>query len=115
MVTVEGDAARVESRLAAGGIGCPVCGCALLPWGWARSRVLRGFGGVGVRLRPRRAWCPRCGVTHVLLPVLALLRRADLAEVIGKALVAKACGAGQRSTAAQPRSPTGPPFIEVSQ
>jgi len=40
-------------------------------------------------------------VTHVLLPVLALLRRADLAEVIGKALVARACGTGQRPIAAQ--------------
>jgi hypothetical protein len=32
----------------------------------------------------------------VLLPVFALLRRADLAEVIGAALAAKAAGAGAR-------------------
>ena len=38
-------------------------------------------------------------MTHVLLPVIALWRRADLAEVIGKALAAKACGTGLRSIA----------------
>jgi hypothetical protein len=35
-------------------------------------------------------------VTHVLLPVVALTRRRDLAELIGLALVAKAAGRGQR-------------------
>jgi hypothetical protein len=39
-------------------------------------------------------------VTHVLLPVSVLLRRADLAEVIGVALVAKARGGGVRAIAA---------------
>jgi len=39
-------------------------------------------------------------VTHVLLPVFALLRRVDLAEVIGAALAAKAAGAGARPIAA---------------
>jgi hypothetical protein len=38
-------------------------------------------------------------VTHVLLPVVALLRRADLAVVIGAALAAKAAGAGFRRIA----------------
>jgi hypothetical protein len=37
----------------------------------------------------------------VLLPVVALLRRADLAEVIGAALVAKASGVGCRTIAAR--------------
>jgi len=36
----------------------------------------------------------------VLLPVIALLRRADLAEVIGAALAARAAGAGFRTVAA---------------
>jgi hypothetical protein len=36
----------------------------------------------------------------VLLPVFALLRRADLVEVIGAALSAKAAGAGARTIAA---------------
>jgi hypothetical protein len=39
-------------------------------------------------------------VTHVLLPVVALLRRADAAAVIGTALAAKAAGAGCRRIAA---------------
>jgi hypothetical protein len=39
-------------------------------------------------------------VTHVLLPVMVLLRRADLAVVIGAALVAKARGGGYRPIAA---------------
>jgi hypothetical protein len=39
-------------------------------------------------------------VSHVLLPVFALLRRADLVEVIGAALSAKATGAGARTIAA---------------
>ena len=41
-----------------------------------------------------------CLVTHVLLPVTALLRRADAAAVIGAALVARAAGAGHRTIAA---------------
>jgi len=53
-----------------------------------------------VVLRPRRARCSSCRVSHVLLPVFALLRRADLAEVIGAALSAKAAGAGARTIAA---------------
>ncbi|HEY6378630.1 MAG TPA: helix-turn-helix domain-containing protein [Candidatus Dormibacteraeota bacterium] len=40
-------------------------------------------------LRPRRSRCASCLVTHVLLPTLALLRRRDLAEVIGEALHAR--------------------------
>lgn len=99
MVTVEGDVGRVERRLAAGEICCPVCGNALSGWGWARTRVLRGLAGSVVRVRLRRAVCSRCQVTHVLLPVVALLRRADLAEVIGAALVAKATGVGLASIA----------------
>jgi hypothetical protein len=56
--------------------------------------MLRGFAAVVLRVRPRRAVCPHCQVTHVLLPATALSRRADLAEVIGAALVAKATGSG---------------------
>lgn len=93
-MTVEVDPSRVERRLAAGEIRCPTCSEALSPWGWARSRVLRGFAAAVLRVRPRRAVCPRCQVTHVLMPVAALSRRADLAEVIGAALAAKATGIG---------------------
>lgn len=50
-------------------------------------------------MRPRRSRCTGCGVTHVLLPVVALLRRADAAVVIGMALAAKAAGLGGRRIA----------------
>jgi hypothetical protein len=39
-------------------------------------------------------------VTHVLLPVTVLLRRADAAAVIWAALVARAAGHGHRAIAA---------------
>ena len=99
MLTVEANAAEVERRLMGGGLVCPDCGGVLAPWGWARARVLRGGSGA-VAVHPRRARCEECGVSHVLLPVFALLRRADLAEVIGSALALKASGAGARAIAA---------------
>jgi hypothetical protein len=37
-----------------------------------------------------------CSVTHVLLPVTVLLRRAYASEVIGAALLARVAGAGHR-------------------
>lgn len=100
VLTVEADAGRVETRLVTGEIECPDCGGVLAPWGWARRRVLRAVDGV-VRVRPRRARCMGCGGSHVLLPVFALVRRVDLAEVIGAALAWKASGAGARSIAAR--------------
>src|SRR6266567_1407884 len=99
VLTVGVDAARVEDRLVGGRLGCPGCGGALGPWGWARARVLRG-GSALVVVRPRRSRCRLCGESHVLLPVFALLRRADLVTVIGAALAAKAAGAGVRAAAA---------------
>jgi hypothetical protein len=99
VLTVGVNAAEVEGQLAGGDLECPSCGGVLARWGWARSRVLRGERGP-VRLRPRRARCGGCGVTHVLLPVFVLARRVDLVEVIGAALAAKAAGAGVRSIAA---------------
>jgi hypothetical protein len=38
-------------------------------------------------------------VTHVLLPAIVLLRRCDLVGVIGRALLARAAGKGQRPIA----------------
>jgi hypothetical protein len=93
VVTVEADQVRVELRLAAGQVGCPGCPGPLRPWGWARPRVVRGLAGV---LRPRRARCGGCLITHVLLPVTVLARRADAVEVIGEAVVAHAGGQGHR-------------------
>ena len=96
MLTVGANSAEVEARLVSGGLVCPGCAGSLGPWGWARSRVLRAATQLVV-LRPRRARCSCCGVSHVLLPVSVLLRRADLVEVIGAALSAKAAGAGART------------------
>jgi transposase-like protein len=98
MLTVEVDAAAVEARLLAGQIVCPDCSGILSPWGFGRPRWLREVVG-RVRVRPRRAICAGCGRTHVLLPVIMLVRRADLVEVIGTALLARAAGMGQRSIA----------------
>jgi hypothetical protein len=89
VVTVEADVDGVECRLAAGELWCPSCGGVLAGWGRARPRQLRGPHGP-VELCPRRSRCTGCGVTHVLLPVTALLRRADTAAVIVSALAAKA-------------------------
>lgn len=76
---------------------CPACQGVLTFWGYARERAVRGLAE---RLRPRRARCPGCSRTHVLLPVSVLVRRADCVDVIGAALVAKAAGQGFRPIAA---------------
>lgn len=99
MVTVDGDARVVERRLAAGRLRCPGCSGRLAGWGHARPRVIRGENGIGWRLRPRRSRCGDCGVTHVLLPVGCLLRRADGVAVIWAALAGKAAGLGHRPVA----------------
>ena len=92
MVTVEADQVGVESRLIGRQLTCPDCTGVLAPWGFARPRGVRGVGS----LRPRRARCPGCLVTHVLLPVTVLLRRADAARVIWAGLLARAVGRGHR-------------------
>jgi hypothetical protein len=97
---VEADPGWVERELAAGTLVCPGCAGVLGPWGFARRRRLRGRAGE-VRLRPRRGRCRGCLATHVLLPTVALLRRRDLVEVIGEALLAKAAGRGHRQVAAE--------------
>jgi transposase-like protein len=103
MVTVEVDPVRVESRLAAGEIGCPRCGEGVLAgWGHARARWIEGLAD---SLRPRRARCRSCRATHVLLPVTVLLRRAYAAERIWAALTARAEGLGHRRVAAVIRVP----------
>jgi hypothetical protein len=100
MLTVETDAERVEERLRSGRLTCPGCSAALAGWGRARERTVRGEDG-SVRLVPRRSRCTGCRATHVLLPVLVLARRADVAVVIGAGLAAKAAGAGYRRVAAE--------------
>ena len=94
VVMVGTDPAEVERRLRAGDVVCP-CGGVLAPWGHGRERHVRGVGA----LRPRRGRCVCCAVTHVLLAVSCLLRRADGVNVIGAALRMKATGAGHRPIA----------------
>jgi hypothetical protein len=94
VVMVGTDPVEVDRRLRAGELACP-CGGDLAPWGHARARTVRGVGVV----RPRRTRCGTCLVTHVLLAVSCLRRRADGADVIGAALWWKATGAGHRPIA----------------
>lgn len=95
---VNGDPTIVEAALRAGRFLCG-CGFSLAPWGHARTRSLRGLGGQLRCLRPRRARCPSCGVTTVLLANWSLPRRRDTIDVIGSALTAHAGGAGHRPIA----------------
>jgi hypothetical protein len=95
MLTVETDVGAVEERLGSGRLACPGCSGLLAGWGHARGRRVRGADGV-LWVVPRRARCTGCRATHVLLPVVLLLRRADTAAVIGAGLTAKAAGAGHR-------------------
>lgn len=81
--------ACLEQRLLAG---------ELHPWGFARRRIVGG--AKSVRLRPRRSRCKACRLTHFLLPVACLLRRCDLAEMIGKGLALKGGGWGYRRISA---------------
>lgn len=94
------DSARAESDLAAGVLGCPCCGGTLAPWGHARARTVRDRGAATVSLRPRRARCPACRATHVLLPGTLVPRRADTTAGIGAGLQASAAGVGYRRIAA---------------
>ena len=106
MLTVETDTAAVEERLRSGGLACPGCAGVLVGWGRARARMVRGLDSP-VRVVPRRSRCSGCRATHVLLPVLLLLRRADTAAVIGAALEAKAAGGGHRRVAERLGRPAG--------
>jgi hypothetical protein len=99
MLTVETDAVAVEERLGSGRLVCPGCSGVLAGWGRARGRPVRDTDG-DLWIVPRRSRCTGCGATHVLLPVVMLVRRADTAAVIGAGLTAKATGAGHRLIAA---------------
>jgi len=100
MHMVEADEAAVDKKLRAGEYPCPACEGELRPWGHARRRSLRAEDSRSVSFRPRRARCKACLLTHVLLPVLCLLRRCDLAEMIGRGLALKVAGWGYRRIAA---------------
>jgi hypothetical protein len=95
------DPGQAETALAAGSLACPGCTRPLRPWGHARPRTVRDHGHTTLALRPRRARCRTCRVTHVLLPAAVTVRRADTTAVIGSALLASARGTGYRRIAAQ--------------
>ncbi|EUA44546.1 hypothetical protein I552_4319, partial [Mycobacterium xenopi 3993] len=76
MVTVEADVVGVESRLAGVGSDARHAGMGCCGWGYAGS----AGRGTGRSAAARRARCRACLVTHVLLPVTVLLRRAYAAE-----------------------------------
>src|SRR6516225_180751 len=102
MVTVEADPVRVESRLAAGEIECPDCGGVLGGWGYGRTRRIAGLADA---VRPRRVRCRGCAVTHVLLLVSVLMRRAYAAERVWAASRARASGRGHRRVGAEAALP----------
>ncbi|WP_369374354.1 helix-turn-helix domain-containing protein [Promicromonospora sp. Populi] len=91
----------VEDVLTAGTMSCPSCSGSLRPWGYARMRVLHGSGGTRRRVRPRRARCRGCEVTHVLAPSDSLPRRAHLLELVVAGLLAHHGGVGHRKIAAR--------------
>jgi hypothetical protein len=105
VLTVNADRDVVERQLRGGELACPSCGGVLARWGNGIARRVRLPGRPGgeqdryVVLVPRRSRCRGCGATHVLLPAWCLARRADVGEVIGRALEAKAAGAGHRKVA----------------
>lgn len=103
MLTVSYDVSVVELDLMLGLLFCPECAGILRPWGSARVRSIRHGAGAGqhlVRHHPRRARCAACLRTHVLLPLVLAARRADSADVIAAAVVAKVVGgAGHRALA----------------
>ena len=94
-------AADAQIRLASGAMACPQCGEALVRWGRARTRTVRGPGTSTVTVQPARARCTACAKTQVLLSAELQVRRADTTEVIGKALIDKANGLGFRRIAAR--------------
>ena len=101
------DTAAARTALARRKVGCPSCGQPLRPWGHARERTVRDLGGALVTVRPDRAWCPGCEVTHVVLDAGLLPRRAYAAGLIGQALVAAALGSGHRRIARDLAVPAG--------
>jgi hypothetical protein len=98
----------VEASLLGGALACPGCDGALSPWGHARRRRIGTLtAGMALVLRPRRAICSRCGITHVLLPANLLARRGVDVAVIGTALTLAAHGRGCETIARTLARPVG--------
>jgi hypothetical protein len=88
------DVAAGQRALAAGMLRCP-CGGMLRAWGHARVRTVRGLDQVR-QVRPDRARCRSCAVTHVVLAAGVLPHRGYGLDVIGAALLGAARGHGHR-------------------
>ncbi len=88
MQTVRGDGVDVERRLRRGVLRCP-CSGVLGPWGHARERWVRFVAGP---VRPRRARCRSCLMTHVLLPARLFARRGFAGVVMWACVLARAAG-----------------------
>ena len=67
---------------------CP-CRGVLAPWGHAVARRVRFVARL---VRPRRARCRRCRVTHVLLPVSLFARRGVAGVMIWACVLARVVG-----------------------
>jgi transposase-like protein len=94
-------ASVAEAGLAAGSLTCPSCGSGRLArWGYGRERTVTLPGGRRVAVRPRRARCTACEVTHVIVPAWCAPRRAHGLEVIGTAAAAALAGHGHRAIGA---------------
>lgn len=93
------DTAAASIALARRKLSCPNCRLPLRPWGHARERTVRDLDGTMMRVRPDRARCTGCVVTHVVLDARLLPRRAYSAALIGQALLAAAGGTGHRRIA----------------
>lgn len=100
MLTVGNSTAVTGELLRNGLLSCPGCGGRLGGWGHAALRRVFTAGRIPVKVRPRRARCGSCRVTHVLLPAWVLVRRCDGTAVVGDMLARAARGQGFRSIAA---------------
>ena len=101
------DPAAARIALARRMLGCPGCDQPLRPWGHARERTVRELSGAVAVVRPDRALCTGCGLTHVVLDAGLLPRRAYAAGLAGRALVAAALGHGHRRIARDLAVPPG--------
>ena len=77
------DTEAARMLLACGKLACPACGQMMRPWGHARERTVRDLGGTLITVRPDRALCRGCDVTHVLLDARLLPRRGYAVALIG--------------------------------
>jgi len=101
------DTEAAQMLLARGKLACPACGQMMRPWGHARERTVRDLGGTLITVRPDRALCRGCYVTHVLLDARLLPRRGYAVALIGKALLGAAFGSGHRPIARELAVPDG--------